>query len=279
MFGYPANVGAVGSSNVGKRRSKAARLSELLDLLATRGQLSVDEAAEALEVSPVTIRRDFADLAERQLAARHHGGITATAVAYQLPYRYRESAGDRRLGRMAEALADLAPIGGVIAFNGGTTTTEAARAVVARAQCEGSPSARTTLVTNALNIAAESVLRTAVQVVQLGGTARPESYEVTGPLAARAVSDFWFDLAVIGVNGISAAAGASCEHPDEAALVRVMIARSSRTIVLADGAKVGRRAMSSICPADAVDVLITTAEESAPEVVELRAGGMQVLSV
>ncbi|KXT75689.1 DeoR/GlpR family DNA-binding transcription regulator [Streptococcus sp. DD12] len=51
------------------------RLSELLDLLSQRGQLSAKEMVAHFQVSPDTIRRDFALLAQRGLAQRTHGGL------------------------------------------------------------------------------------------------------------------------------------------------------------------------------------------------------------
>jgi DeoR family transcriptional regulator of aga operon len=68
---------------------RAQRWSALLALLGDRGRLSVAEAAVTLAVSEATIRRDFAALADRQLATRTHGGVVATGVAYDLPARYR----------------------------------------------------------------------------------------------------------------------------------------------------------------------------------------------
>lgn len=83
--------------------------------------------------------------------------------------------------RVAEAAAALVLPGQVIGLNGGTTTTATSRAITAREDLAAD--GEITIVTNALNIATEAVLRPHVQCVSLGGVARPESYEVTGPLA------------------------------------------------------------------------------------------------
>ncbi len=160
-------------------RNRASRWSVMLDRLATTGRLGVGEAAELLGVSEATIRRDFSELAKRQLVARNHGGVVATSVAYELPYRYRSSRADDDRTRVAAAAAALVEPGQVIGLNGGTTTTATARAITAREDLAAD--GEITIVTNALNIATEAVLRPHVQCVSLGGVARPESYEVTGP--------------------------------------------------------------------------------------------------
>ncbi|HET8987298.1 MAG TPA: DeoR family transcriptional regulator, partial [Humibacillus sp.] len=88
-------------------RNPGSRWSIMLDHLATSGRLGVGEAAELLRVSEATIRRDFSELAKRQLVKRNHGGVVATSLAYELPYRYRSSLGDDDRARVADAAAQL----------------------------------------------------------------------------------------------------------------------------------------------------------------------------
>lgn len=259
----------------GASRPKQTRQSMILDLLATRGRLTVTEAAEALEVSDATIRRDFADLDARQLASRTHGGVVASAVAYELPYRYRVSHDDAVLERIGANAAGLVAPGDVVVFNGGTTTTATARALSARADLTSGPE-RVTIVTNALNIAAETVLRPHVQCVALGGVARPESYEVSGRLAELCIEQMWFDIGFFGVDGLSAVAGATCRLDDEASVVRMMVERSSRVVAVTSHHKLGKKALATMCAATDIDVLVTDADPADPSVQELRALGLDV---
>ena len=120
-------------------------------------------------------------------------------------------------------------VGTVVGFNGGTTTSATARRLAARADLAASsvrPSM--TVVTNALNIATEMVLRPYVRTVTLGGVARPQSYELTGPLASLVLEQLWLDVLVLGVDGFDAAGGASCFHEGEAGVNAQMVARSDR---------------------------------------------------
>lgn len=252
---------------------RAGRWSAMLDHLATSGRLEVTTTAALLGVSEATVRRDFAELAERQLVTRTHGGIVATSVAYELPYRYRNGRDDGTRQRIAAAAAALLQPGQVIAFNGGTTTTAAARAFCSR---EDLGDRGTTVVTNALNIAAEVVLRPHVRCVSLGGVARPESYELTGPLAAAALQHLWLDVAVIGVNAISAVEGATCRLEDEASIVGTMVERAKEVVVVASGDKVGKRTLAAICPASGIDTLITTDDADPADLEALRAEGVTV---
>ncbi|WP_353509321.1 DeoR/GlpR family DNA-binding transcription regulator [Intrasporangium sp.] len=256
-------------------RNRASRWSIMLDHLATSGRLGVGEAAELLGVSEATIRRDFNDLAKRQLVARNHGGVVATSVAYELPYRYRSGLGDDDRARVADAAAKLVQPGQVIGLNGGTTTTATARAITGREDLVAD-GREITLVTNALNIATEAVLRPHVQCVSLGGVARPESYEVTGPLATLVLQQLRLDVAFVGVSGLTAREGATCRDEEEAAIIRTMIERSEQVICVTTNDKLGERTFAAICPAERIDLLVTTVGADPEEVGALRDAGVQV---
>lgn len=256
----------------------AGRLSRILDLLAERGRLSVADAAELLEVSEATVRRDFDQLASRRLVTRNHGGIVATSVAYELPYRYRTTRSDNDLERIAAVVAGLVQPGQTVTLNGGTTTTAAARALTSRSELvDDGPGL--TIVTNALNIANEAVLRPRVRCVSLGGVARPESYEVSGALTSMILENLWFDVAVVGVNSLTAAQGAMCHLEEEALVVRTMVEHSDRVIVAAAAEKLGNRSFASICAIDAIDDLVTTAPADDPLAREIADAGVRVRSV
>ena len=75
-----------------------------------------------------------------------------------------------------------------VGLTGGTTCTEVARELVDRE--------RLTVVTNALNIASELAIRPNLKLVVTGGTARPESYELVGPLAEQSLAGLHLDLVV-----------------------------------------------------------------------------------
>ncbi|HMH91499.1 MAG TPA: alkaline phosphatase, partial [Streptosporangiaceae bacterium] len=80
----------------------------------------------------------------------------------------------------------------------------------------------------------------------LGGVARPQSYELTGPLATGVLEQVTLDVAILGVDGIDAVAGATAHHEGEASINRLMGQRAGRVIVVADSSKVGRRAFARI---------------------------------
>src|SRR6266568_6524142 len=109
------------------------RLTAVLQLLAARGTLSVDDIAAEFAISPATVRRDLDDLASQQLVARTRGGAVAQSVTYDLPLRYKSVRRPAEKRRIALAAAELVQLGAVVGLNGGTTNSEVARSLATRA--------------------------------------------------------------------------------------------------------------------------------------------------
>ncbi|MFH7595521.1 DeoR/GlpR family DNA-binding transcription regulator [Streptomyces racemochromogenes] len=258
--------------------TRTERWQRLLDLLVERDGLEVEPAAEALGVSAATIRRDLDQLAEQQLLVRTRGGAVPHGVSYELPLRYRTSRRAAEKRRISEAVAALIAPGEVVGLTGGTTTTEVARALAARPDLAGGSPALT-VVTNALNIAGELVIRPQFKIVLTGGVARPQSYELTGPLAQQTLGQLTVDTAVVGVDAFDPADGAATRHEDEAAVNALLCERARRLVVAADSSKLGVRAFARICAASAVDVLVTDTALTEAAARPFRDAGVDVVRV
>ena len=258
--------------------SRDARWKALLELLVERGRLDVEEAAAELEVSSATIRRDFDQLAEQQMLVRTRGGAVVHGVSYELPLRYKTARHPSEKQRIAKAVADLVAPGEAVGLTGGTTTTEVARALAVRSDlAAGSPAL--TVVTNALNIANELAVRPQFKIVVTGGVARPQSYELIGPLADGVLGQITIDVAVLGVVAFDATHGAAAHDEAEAAINRLLCERAERVIVAADSSKLGQRAFARICGADEVDTLVTDTAASPDEVRRFEETGLTVITV
>lgn len=249
------------------------RLATLLDQLAEHGTIEIDAAAARLGVSPATVRRDLDALDQQGLLIRTRGGAAPTSVAYDLPLRYKTDRNTAAKQAIARAAADLVPPGAAVALNGGTTTTEVARILGSRTTAPPG----LTVVTNALNIASELALRPDVTVVVSGGVVRPQSYELVGSLADSVLDQLMCDVAVLGVGGISAGAGASTAHEGEAAVNGAMARHAREVIVVADASKLGVTAFARICPIEQVDVLVTDTGAAPGTVEALGAAGVKVV--
>nr|WP_231391596.1 MULTISPECIES: DeoR/GlpR family DNA-binding transcription regulator [Nocardiopsis] len=244
------------------------RLTAVLELLSERGSLSVDEAVEELGVSPATVRRDLDHLEQQQLLTRTRGGALASSVSYDLPLSYKAARHAEEKERIAQVIADLVPPGSVVGLNGGTTTTQVARALALHESFRGEdPGRGLTVVTSALNIATELLVRPHIKVVVVGGVVRPRSYELVGPLAERVLETLSLNVAVIGADAVGASSGAMAFDEDEAAANTLLARRAERVIVAADSHKIGQRAFARILPVAGIDVLVTD-KDADPDVVD-----------
>jgi DeoR family transcriptional regulator of aga operon len=255
-----------------------ARWNTLLELLTESGRVSVEDAADRLAVSQATIRRDFDQLAQQQMITRTRGGAVANGVSYDLPLRYKTAKHSAEKQRIGAAAAALVSPGMVVGLNGGTTTTEVARALAVRPELAGNvDDPQLTIVTNALNIANELLVRSRMKIVVTGGVVRPQSFELVGPLGGGILREVTLDMALLGVDALDATLGAAAHHEGEAAINSLMVARARRVVIIADSSKLGSHAFARICPIERVDTLVTDSG-AVPEMVEtFRAAGVNVV--
>lgn len=255
---------------------RAARLNAILDLLAADGEVNVDELVERFGASAATTRRDLDSLAEQRLLTRTHGGAVAHSVAYELPIRYKSHLRGEQKESIAQAAAALVAPGMVVGLSGGTTTTAIAAALAARDDLASGPGI--TVVTNAVNIAAQLATRPDIKVVVTGGVIHSRSYELVGPFVEQLLRGVRLDIAFIGVNGMDAAAGASTQDEREAAVNRMMAERARRAVVVTDSSKIGRVAFAAVGGAELFPVLLTDDGAGEAALADLRAAGYEVLT-
>ncbi|MEV0273094.1 MAG: DeoR/GlpR transcriptional regulator [Hamadaea sp.] len=255
-----------------------ARWNSLLELLTESGRVTVEEAAERLDVSQATIRRDFDQLAQQQMITRTRGGAVANGVSYDLPLRYKTAKHSEEKQRIGAAAAALVSPGMVVGLNGGTTTTEVARALAVRPDlASGADDAQLTVVTNALNIANELLVRSRMKIVVTGGVVRPQSFELVGPLGGGILREVTLDVALLGVDALDVTLGAAAHHEGEAAMNSLMVARAKRVVIIADASKLGGHAFARICSVDRIETLVTDSSAD-PDLIEgFRHAGLTVI--
>lgn len=247
---------------------KAERQERILSELARRGAVSVEELASALGVSEATVRRDLGALAEAGLLRRTYGGAALADQGDELPYQYKVTAFLPEKRRIGAAAAAMIQRGQVVGCTGGTTVTQVIRALKGKA---------VTIVTNAVNVAAELASAPEAEVVVTGGALRSRSYELVGPIAQRTIQDFYLDVALIGVDGLSLEHGLTTYSHAEAYVNRSFIERARETWVVADHSKLGKVTPAVIASIERMHCLITDADAPAEVVAELKARGKRVV--
>lgn len=260
--------------------TKQERLNRILELVVAKGTLEVEAAAKALDVSVATIRRDFDELSQRNLLNRSHGAATAVGSSFALPLTYKVAKDNDVKHRIAEKAASMVSRHQVIGINGGTTTTEVARAIANNpefAPGEDKDRPALTVVTNAVNIAAELTVRHQIKIVVTGGVARAQSYELTGPLAEKVLEEVAIDTTFLGIEAFDLRHGAMARFEDEARVNRAIAQRADQVVLVTTSSKFEQKAFAVIMAPDEIDIIITDEGITSKTKKELKAKGIEII--
>jgi DeoR family transcriptional regulator of aga operon len=249
---------------------RAQRMLAILDLVSEHGTVSLAELAEQLGISAATARRDLTDLADQNLILRTHGGASALEHGREIPVALRDTRFQEAKRAIAKAMVRRLPAERhVVALSGGTTTASVARALANHRDIA--------VVTNSLTIAGLLSGYAGVRVVMTGGFLRPQSLELVGALAESTFNAVNVGTAILGADGISAASGVTTHDETEARTNRAMVAKAQRTVVVADGSKIGAVALAQMAEIEQVEMLITDSTADPAELDRLRAAGVEVV--
>jgi DeoR/GlpR family transcriptional regulator of sugar metabolism len=256
-----------------RRLPAGVRQARLIDLAKQRGFFLVSDIANELGVSEMTIRRDLVELESDGRLARTRGGAVAPEVATQDEIDREEPAFEARLRRnedakrrIAACAAQLVSASQTVALDVGTTTHLLAHALVERAGLK--------FFTSSLRTA--SLLAEAGREVHLpGGQIRGEELSVCGAAALEQFERYWFDIAFIGVSGVTAQ-GIFDYSLDDSELKRVYLRRSSKKALLCDGEKFRRMSLVQIADFADLDVIICDVPPPAEIAEALKRAGVEI---
>ncbi len=243
-------------SSDGFRPLAQQRHVHILSRLAAIGTVQVSAMAHDLGVSDMTIRRDLIDLENEGRLTRIHGGAVDTGKNWRTVIDRDEPLFEARMQsqydakqRIAANAAQLAAGCKTIALDVGTTTFLLATHLHGEAQAK--------IFTNSVRIAAE--LATHVAEVYLpGGRMRRDEMSVGGRTAMEQFQELWFDIAFLGVSGLTS--GGIFDYSfDDADMKRVYLRRSGIKVVLCDASKFEHMSLVHIAPLNGFDMLITDA--------------------
>lgn len=228
------------------------RRDQILELLKRNGKLSIQEIMEATGCSEATARRDLDALEKTGAVIRTIGGAVYDGTHGQtgeMSFADKRFSFLREKERIAETAAALVKEGDVVCLTGGTTTYCIARALK---RLRG-----ITVVTNAVNIAAELADAEGIQVVVTGGVMRSKSYELIGPLAESVIGKINISKMFLGIDGVSPEHGFTMHSELEARIAQQFIARSREVYAVFDHTKLQKSALFTIIPLEKAAGIIT----------------------
>lgn len=226
----------------------------ILSRLRTRGAVRITALSKELGVSAMTIRRDIADLADKGLLKRVHGGAVSTSTLLSEPLFSVKSQMDIGLkdAIAQEAVKYVAP-GDAIAIGGGTTAY-----VFAQHLLESQQSSGITILTNSIPVAelVQALESKDVEVIVTGGVTT-RSNSLVGPIADKVVASLRVNTVFLGTHSVSIPRGFLMPNSLEAATDMAMMDIADRTIILTDHTKWSCTSLSLFARFDQVDTVIT----------------------
>lgn len=230
---------------------KLERQEQLENFINARGFLSVNDAVQLLNSSPMTIRRDMDELAADGRIARVRGGgkglhpIRNTVLEQPHDKKRLQHANEKH--HIAKLAADLIENGDTVFIGAGTTCELIGNYL------DGKTVRAITNSLPAFFIIKDIV---GIETILLGGLYRPKTNVFYGPLTINALSNINFDKVFFGVNGIEGS-DITGHNTDISDLQRVAYDRGKKRYVLADSSKFGKRDFFTFYDMRDVDAIIT----------------------
>ncbi len=231
--------------------SQTFRHPEILDIARRDGKVTVEGLAAHFGVTLQTIRRDLTDLAEAGRLERVHGGAVLPSGTTNIGYAERRSLNADGKSAIAKACAARLPDDISVALNIGTSTEAVARALRHHRHLMA--------VTNNMNVADILAANNACRVIVTGGHLRHSDGGLVGPLAARTIAQFRFDLAVIGCSALDADGDLLDFDLEEVEVSQAILRQSRKVWLVADHTKFSRNAPARIGALAQIDVFFTDA--------------------
>jgi DeoR/GlpR family transcriptional regulator of sugar metabolism len=254
----------------GRQMLVEARRRAIADATRASGAVSIAEVEERFGVSPMTARRDLAELERRGVVRRTHGGaVLPTVSAHEDSFARRLKVAADAKRRLAEAaVAAMAPHEAVF-LDCSTTSYCVARRIIETGMAA-------TVLTNSLPVM-ELVFHEGpeLELVCVGGTLRRLTRSFVGPAAVRTVQAHYADRLLLSVKGLTGDGVMTDADPLEAEVKRAMITQSGVSVLLVDDSKLAIRGLSVIAPASEVTSVLA-AGLSAEQAAGLRASGASV---
>jgi DeoR family fructose operon transcriptional repressor len=222
------------------------RLQWLVGRLRDDGSVAIVDAAAALEVSEMTVRRDLLELEERGVARRVRGG--ALPLGPQT-FAQRKGLRSRAKARIASKLLDLVPATGSVAFDASSTVMRAAVALAGAQDL--------VVLTNGPDTFQALQRRPGLTPTLTGGHLDARTGSLVGPLATWSARQLTVSRFFTSCAALDPATGSTELVVEEADVKRAIGVGATEIVLAADSSKLGHRATAVTFAWDAISYLIT----------------------
>ncbi|MBV7533104.1 DeoR/GlpR family DNA-binding transcription regulator [Chitinophaga sp. sic0106] len=246
------------------------RKKQILKILDKRDSMEVQEIADALGISAVTIRRDLQQLADEELLIRTHGGAMKAPPRHPFTaYADKETQAVNKKKYIGKLAAALVKPGDTIFLDCGSTVFTMC------AHLKDITPLR--IITNSLPVAAAFMDTPGIQVNLAGGEIDSQRKAMHGSKAIEHINSYHADKAFIGTDGLSVKSGLTAFSEKEASISTAMAGSADQLFVLCDSSKIGRDSYQKFAPLSLLNALVTDKEITEKQVAELKEKGVKVV--
>jgi DeoR/GlpR family transcriptional regulator of sugar metabolism len=249
---------------------QTTRQKQICELIAQRGECSIEVLVEQFGVSGMTIRRDLQALADQGKVIRTHGGAAmADRISFEFEFLHRVRDNQPAKTAIAAAAAEQIKDGESVMLDSGTTTLELAKRLRGRQ--------RLTVITSSLPIAAQLQFEPQIEVLLLGGRLRASSPDLAGAITEHNLETLRANVAFLGADAIDSQGAVYQKSPELARMMTKMSASASRVYVVADGSKLGKTALWRFGCLNDWAALITDASADRAILAALKKAGVRII--
>lgn len=227
---------------------KEERHQYILNCINKDSRIYVTALSTELRVSDDTLRRDLAELEQKGLLTKVHGGaIAKSGISIEFTDRLKTAVASKQ--QMAAKVIPLFKENDVILIDGGTSNLEIARQLP--------KDIRLTVYTNSFPIVNALFNHPNLDLIFLGGKVFPSSQVTVGISVFQSLQTVNPDWAIIGISDIHPEKGLTSPDREEAMIKRIIIERGKKRIVLADSYKLNTARPYHVASLGDIDYIVT----------------------
>jgi Transcriptional regulators of sugar metabolism len=250
---------------------KRKRQNKIIEMVKENNYIQISELAEVFNVTTMTLRRDFEELAQEGKLQRIHGGARIqNDQEEEEPYIFRTKEYSEEKAWIGMKAASLVDAGDVIAIDVGSTLLEVAKNL----DREKAITVITHWIPNIQHLYCKSNIKTIV----LGGILYNKELSMVGKMTSELLSNFQPSKVFLGVSGISVEQGIITDYSfEESEIKKDLIRQGYEIIVVADSSKIDKIAPIKVCAISEIDKLVTDRNVNMESVDKLRQAGIEVI--
>lgn len=228
----------------------SSRQARLANTVIDKGSMTVEQIANYLDVSAVTVYRDLATLEEDGILTLKRGVVeAAVSTIFDRSSALRSGIEQHAKQQIAELASRLVPRGASLAVDDSSTVLPTLEAVIDK-------SAPLTLITNSLAVLQRASSHPSVDIQLIGGKYYSWSNAFYGPLAIKQLDEFRVDFCMMSDTAVSE--GIVWNPYDYVAAFKQKMLRVAKTkILMVDSTKFARKALTKTCDLGVFDYLVT----------------------